>query len=79
MDKFIEIEKIPTWALGYLMYGQGEACLDDEDLRVVRAWEKANGEPSLVDVVEGSESEFEPHPAFGLAGETVTGVFAVPA
>lgn len=71
----IAIERIPTWAIGYLMYGQAEAGLEDEDLVVVQAWEKQNPNLNLLDVDWETKNEFDPYPEFGLAGETVTCIF----
>lgn len=71
----IDIERIPTWALGYLMYGQSEAGLEDEDLAVVTEWEKQHPNLELVDIDWDTKNEFDPYPEFGQACETITGIF----
>lgn len=73
--KLVEIEKIPTWAVGYLMYGEGEAGLEDEDLRLVKDWEAGHPGLRFVDAAWDTKDDFSPYPEFGDACETVTCVF----
>lgn len=71
---FRVIEKIPDWALVYMMYGD-ESGLDEEDVKLVDVWMKKNGLKSLVGVEDDSYDDFTAYPAFGFASATVTGIF----
>lgn len=65
------IEKIPDWAATYIMYGD-DTALEGDDRAVCDAYlAKLEKERyRLVSPVDGTESEFEPYPAFGLACST---------
>ena len=71
---FRVVEKIPDWAIVYMMYGD-ESGLDEEDVKLVDIWMKKNGLKSLVGVEDDSYDDFSAHPAFGLPCATVTGIF----
>lgn len=68
------IEKVPRWATCYLYHGDdsgldiesGEKKLADDFL------DRLHKEGlRIVCPIDGSDSEFEPHPAFGLACDTI--------
>ena len=66
------VEKIPNWATTYIMYGDVPDNLTDEDIQMVDDFidKLASQGISLISPIEGTESEFEPHPAFGDACDT---------
>lgn len=66
------VEKVPEWATQYLYYGD-DSGLEKEDIRLCDEFVeklKKNG-MRLIAPKEGTESEFEPHPTFGLASGTI--------
>lgn len=66
------IERVPDWATTYLYYGD-ESGLDEGDKKLANDFEaklRAEG-LRLVCPIDGTESVFEPHPAFGLACGTI--------
>ena len=66
------VEKIPNWATTYIMYGDASDNLTDEDIQMVDDFidKLASQGISLVSPIEGTESGFESHPAFGDACDT---------
>ena len=70
--EFITIEKVPCWAVCPIV-NDDYSGLDDEDVRLLGAWLKKLDEDNvcLLGPVEGTESEFEPYPAFGPASDTI--------
>lgn len=66
------IEKVPQWATTYIMYDD-DSGLNDEDKKLVDDFEDRllKKKLRLVCPIDGTENEFEPYPAFGLACETV--------
>lgn len=66
------VEKIPNWATTYIMYGDVPDNLTDEDIKLVDDFidRLASQGIALISPIEGTESEFEPHPAFGDACDT---------
>jgi hypothetical protein len=69
----VKVEKIPVWAVAYLVNGddsgltpEGKKTVDDYVERLLKK-ERLR----LICPIDGTESEFEPHPAFGLASGTV--------
>ena len=66
------IAKVPTWAVSYLEY-HDDSGLTKDDKELVDNWLKELQRKGLRLICpdEGSESEFEPYPAFGLASSTV--------
>lgn len=67
------VEKIPTWAVCYLV-NSDDSALSPEDKKMVddyvdRLLEKDR--LRLVCPIDGTENEFCAHPAFGLASDTV--------
>ena len=69
----VKVERIPQWAVNYLV-NSDDSSLAPEDMKMVDDYvERLLKEKHLrlICPVEGSESEFEPHPAFGLACGTV--------
>lgn len=70
--KTTTVEKVPQWATTYIVYGD-DSGINEEDKKLVDDWiEKLNKHGlRLICPVDGSESEFEPYPAFGLASSTV--------
>lgn len=73
---FEEIERFPQWALSYFV-NCDDSGLSDEDKAIADAWQNANPNLRVVDAVDGTENEFDPFPAFGLACETQTVVVEV--
>lgn len=64
-DDDIYTFQIPTWAVGYLAYGEGDD-LDDEELAMVKEFDKN------YEVLEfGDEQYFDSRPAFGLASDVI--------
>lgn len=69
----VKVERIPQWAVNYLV-NNDDSSLTPEDKKLVDDYVQRLLEKErlcLICPVEGSESEFEPHPAFGLACGTV--------
>lgn len=66
------VERVPQWAVTYLEYGD-DSSLEPHDKALVDGFvDKLRKEGfRLVAPVDGSESEFELRPAFGLACSTV--------
>ena len=66
------INRVPQWALMYLDYGD-DSALEPHDKALVDGFvDRLRKEGfRLVAPIDGSESEFEPHPAFGSACATV--------
>jgi len=66
------VEGIPRWAEDYFVNAETSA-LDEEDLKLVTDYEKNLLKKGLrlICPIEGSENEFNPYPAFGLACDTV--------
>ena len=65
------VKNVPQYAACYIMYGDASG-LEDSDIREIDAYTdmlRSEG-MRLVSPVEGSENEFCPHPAFGLACDT---------
>lgn len=69
----VKVEKIPGWAVNYLV-NSDDSNLTPEDRKTVDDYvERLLKEERLrlLGPIDGTESEFEPHPAFGLACGTV--------
>ena len=69
----VKVEKIPDWAVNYLV-NSDDSNLTPEDKKMVDDYvERLLKERHLrlICPIDGTESEFEPHPAFGLASGTV--------
>lgn len=66
------VERVPQWAVMYLEYGD-DSSLEPHDKALVDGFVDGLRKEGLrlVAPVDGSESEFERHPAFGLACGTV--------
>ena len=66
------IEKVPQWATTYIMYND-DSALSDEDKKLVDDFEDKllKKKLRLICPIDGTENEFEPYPAFGLACDTV--------
>ena len=69
----VKVEGIPQWAVCYLVNAD-DSALTPEDKKTVddyveRLLKKEH--LRLLGPIDGTESEFEPHPAFGLACGTV--------
>lgn len=66
------VKRIPQWAVTYLEYND-DSSLEPSDKELVdRFVDKLLKDGfRLIAPVDGSESEFEPYPAFGLACGTV--------
>ena len=70
---FTTVERIPQWAMCYLVNGD-DSGLAPKDMKMVDDYvERLLKEEHLrlLGPIDGTESEFEPHPAFGLACGTV--------
>jgi len=69
--EFTTVEKVPNWAACWFANGD-DSGLNDEDRARIAEYEKELTEEGLrlVAPIEGTESEFEPYPAFGLACDT---------
>ena len=65
--KFTTVEKVPNWAACWFANGD-DSGLTEEDKALIAGYEKrlASEGLTLVAPIEGTESEFEPYPAFGL-------------
>lgn len=70
--KTMTIRNVPQWASTYIA-NNDDSGLTDEDKKLVDDFEQKLLKQGLrlVCPVEGSENEFEPYPAFGLACDTV--------
>ena len=70
--KFDVVERIPMWAVDYFVNAETSA-LDEEDLKSVKDYEERLLRKGLrlTCPIEGTENEFCPYPAFGLACDTV--------
>lgn len=70
--EFTTVERIPQWAVCYIVNGDGSA-LETWDKALVDSYVSRLERKGLrlVCPVDGTESEFELHPAFGLACDTV--------
>ena len=66
------IEGVPNWAVCGLVNGDWSGT-PDEDRKVAEDWEKKLNEEGyiLTAPIDGTENEFNPYPAFGLACDTV--------
>ena len=66
------VHDVPAWSVFYFVYGDKDN-LDEEDRELVLEYEKKLLEQGLklIAPVEGTENTFNPHPAFGLACDTV--------
>ena len=66
------IEGIPNWAVTYIMYGEVHGDMTDEDVKLVDDYLRKldNDGIRLIAPIEGTENEFNPHPAFGDACDT---------
>lgn len=71
--KVEKVKKVPAWAICYIQYGD-DSGLEPGDKKLVDDWIdhllRVEG-LRLICPIEGSESEFEPYPAFGGACGTV--------
>lgn len=70
--EFTTVERIPQWAVCYLVYGD-DSALEPDDKKLVDDYEDrllAKG-LRLVCPIDGTENDFCAYPAFGLACETV--------
>lgn len=70
--KTTTVEGVPQWAVNYFEYGD-ESGISAEDKKMADQWyEKiSSGGLHLIFPIDGSENEFNPSPAFGLACSTV--------
>lgn len=66
------IEKVPQWATTYIMYND-DSGLNGDDKKLVDDFEDRlfKKKIRLICPIDGTENEFEPYPAFGLACDTV--------
>ena len=66
------IEGIPNWAVTYIMYGEVHGDMTDDDVKLVDDYLRKldNDGIRLIAPIEGTENEFNPHPAFGDACDT---------
>ncbi len=71
--KITTVEKIPQWAVCYLVNSDDSGLSEDDKMLVDKYVEGLAEREGLMLVcpVDGSESDFEPYPAFGLACDTV--------
>lgn len=70
-------EQVPTWALCYIINGDGNEDFTDEDQAEVDEWIQAHEEAAkaagalfVIYDAMGETDEFTRWPAFGLAGQT---------
>ena len=72
MDKIIE--KIPTWAICYLVNGDASG-LTDEDIAMVDKYCERNRVSVVCPINDSVEEEMQPYftpfPAFGLASDVI--------
>ena len=70
--RFTTVEKIPQWAVCYIVNAD-DSALEPDDKKLVDDYVDRMERQGLrlVCPIDGTESEFEPYPAFGLACETV--------
>lgn len=69
----VKVEGIPQWAVGYIVNGDPDG-LSPKDRALVEDYVARRAVPGgfrLICPIEGTENEFNPHPAFGLACRTV--------
>lgn len=66
------VKRVPRWAVTYLENGD-DSSLEPRDKELVDGFADGLLKDGLrlIAPVDGSESEFELHPAFGLACETI--------
>ena len=66
------IEGIPNWAVTYIMYGEVHGDMTDEDVKLVDDYLRILESMGirLIAPIEGTENEFNSHPAFGDACDT---------
>lgn len=66
------IERIPSWALNYIINGESEGLTVDEEIMVHTFYESYNKNGHEIQVVSPhDESYFSNYPAFGLPCEVV--------
>ena len=66
------IEKIPQWVTTYFLYGDDSALGPEDKKEADDFYDKLMDKGlRLICPIEGTESEFEPYPAFGLACNTI--------
>lgn len=80
--KYLTTEKIPTWAICYLEYGDPTG-LDDDDIMAADAFITDNFPTGYVMEISVDEDNcvqpyFTHYPAFGLAGEVYSVNFYEP-
>lgn len=70
--KTMTIRNVPQWTTTYIMYND-DSGLNDEDKKLVDDFEDRllKKKLRLICPIDGTENEFEPYPAFGLACDTV--------
>ena len=70
--EFVTVRKIPFWARCAIV-NDDDSGLDDDDIKLLDQYKKklAKHGLRLVCPIDGTYSEFEPEPAFGLACDTV--------
>lgn len=70
--EFTIVERIPQWAVCYLVNADSSG-LSDEDKQMVDRWilKLADEGLELLRPIDGTENGFCSHPAFGLPCETV--------
>ena len=64
-DKYT-IERVPDWALGYLINGDA-SYLEDEDIAMIDDWQRRSGVGTVVCPNDDDQPYFTSHPAFGKA------------
>ena len=66
------VEGIPNWAAYYIGYGEVTDDMTSEDVKMVDDYLRKldNDGIRLIAPIEGTENEFNPHPAFGDACDT---------
>ena len=66
------VEGIPNWAAYYIGYGEVTDDMTSEDVKLVDDYLRKldNDGIRLIAPIEGTENEFNPHPAFGDACDT---------
>lgn len=71
--KFEVVEDVPQWAVCGFLYDDWSGC-NDEDIKQAKAFEDSLAKMGLklCGIVDGSENDFCPHPAFGLACATTS-------
>ena len=72
MPTFTTVERIPRWAVCYLVNSDDSGLTPDDKKLVDDYVDRLLAEGlGLVCPIDGTENEFCAHPAFGLACETV--------